>query len=94
MIITSVPFLPLKEYNEELHVKEKHPHRIEKICQSPNVRDDFSSEVGIAAETPDVTGLKMMVSEYRDTELSPRLSNFMERGVVPESPIDETGQCY
>lgn len=91
VIITSVPFLPLKEYNEELHVKEKHPHRIEKICQSPNVRDDFSSEVGIAAETPDVTGLKMMVSEYRDTELSPRLSNFMERGVVPESPIDETG---
>ncbi|KAJ4964035.1 hypothetical protein NE237_023974 [Protea cynaroides] len=29
-------------------------------------------------------------SDCRDVELSPRLTNFMERGVVPESPIGET----
>ncbi|XP_010256473.1 PREDICTED: uncharacterized protein LOC104596846 isoform X2 [Nelumbo nucifera] len=32
-------------------------------------------------------------SDFRDVELSPRLTNLMERGIVPESPIGEFSHC-
>ena len=33
------------------------------------------------------------INGMRDEELSPRLTNLIRSGVVPESPVDERGGC-
>ncbi|KAK8542499.1 hypothetical protein V6N12_015095 [Hibiscus sabdariffa] len=56
--------------------KEKLLNGVEKIPETPDGTCEMADEANI---------------DLRDTELSPRLTNFIETGVVPESPITDRG---
>ncbi|XP_038996507.1 DEAD-box ATP-dependent RNA helicase FANCM-like isoform X5 [Hibiscus syriacus] len=63
------------------------------FCESDSEKEKMLNGVEKIPETPD--GTCEMADEanidIRDTELSPRLTNFIETGVVPESPITDRG---
>ncbi|KAK8492167.1 hypothetical protein V6N11_046972 [Hibiscus sabdariffa] len=56
--------------------KEKLLNGVEKIPETPDGTCEMADEANI---------------DLRETELSPRLTNFIETGVVPESPITDRG---
>ncbi|KAK2658484.1 hypothetical protein Ddye_005017 [Dipteronia dyeriana] len=70
----------------------------EKILETPIVNKKQLNEGDISSETLDVVEIKeltQLADEYNDvlsdTDLSPRLTNLIKGGVVPESPINESG---
>lgn len=72
----------------------------EKILQTP-VSKVYSSNEGeeVIVGTPQEKRSEVQLMDdssngLQDVELSPRLSNFIKAGVVPESPIDYTGLYF
>lgn len=66
----------------------------ETIPETPIAKRNVSNEGANAGETVEIeTSADACINNMRDEELSPRLTNFIESGVVPESPIDERGGC-
>lgn len=70
----------------------------ETIPETPIAKRGMSNEGHSAGETPDLVQIKTSLlpddvfnNDMKDEECSPRLTNFIESGVVPESPIDEEG---
>ncbi|KAM2027680.1 hypothetical protein ACFX1T_019937 [Malus domestica] len=70
----------------------------EKILQTTILKGDLLSKGDSVSDTPDVLeskGSLLLTDEdnsiLRDGELSPRLTNLMKSGVVPESPINTSG---
>lgn len=77
--------------------QEKKRDDVEDIVQTPTLKGRLSHEGDSAVET--LMGNKTpkflaaeSSDDIKDTDLSPRLSNLMKSGVVPESPINESGQ--
>ncbi|XP_057504285.1 DEAD-box ATP-dependent RNA helicase FANCM isoform X2 [Actinidia eriantha] len=69
----------------------------EKILLTPVSKVNLSNEVESIVETPCENKTEVLLvddstNDLRDVELSPRLSDFIKSGVVPESPIDYTGR--
>ncbi|KAI9201492.1 hypothetical protein LWI28_024242 [Acer negundo] len=79
--------------------EEKRLDGFEKILETPIVnRKQLNEGDDISSETLDVVDIKEITEiadEYNDvlsdTDLSPRLTNLIKSGVVPESPINESG---
>lgn len=69
---------------------------IDKVLDIPTSKRDLLNEGDCSAETIDIVEIKVSSSgnDFRDPELSPRLTNLMNSGVVPESPISDSGQYY
>lgn len=69
---------------------------VEEVPQSPNRKWNLQGEDNVN-ETPDaeIKASQLLPDEYsndsRDAELSPRLTNLIKSGVVPESPTDHNG---
>lgn len=72
----------------------------DKILQTPVSKMNSSNEGEyVILETPQEKKRKVLLIDdssngLRDFELSPRLSNFIKAGVVPESPIDYAGSYF
>ncbi|KAL5843492.1 hypothetical protein ACOSQ4_009450 [Xanthoceras sorbifolium] len=78
--------------------EEKMLDGFESILESPIVKRKLLNDGHIFSETLDVVEIKelsLLADEYnddlRDTDLSPRLTNLVKSGVVPESPVNESG---
>lgn len=72
----------------------------ETIPETPEAKRNLSAEGANADETanPVEKETSSLAADacnngMRDEELSPRLTNLIISGVVPESPIDERGEC-
>ncbi|KAA8546304.1 hypothetical protein F0562_002957 [Nyssa sinensis] len=70
----------------------------DRIHQTPISCGNLSNGGDSTGETPNVVENKTPIlladessNDFRDIELSPRLTNFIKSGFVPESPIDDTG---
>ncbi|PQQ04313.1 Fanconi anemia group M protein isoform X2 [Prunus yedoensis var. nudiflora] len=77
---------------------EKSVSRVEKIPQTPILKGNLSNQGASVSESPDVLESKASLfladednNFFRDGELSPRLTNLIKSGVVPESPIHNSG---
>ncbi|GFY96862.1 DEAD/DEAH box RNA helicase family protein [Actinidia rufa] len=71
----------------------------EKILLTPVSKVNLSNEGESIVETPCENKTEVLLvddstNDLRDVELSPRLSDFIKSGVVPESPIDYTGWYF
>ena len=84
-----VDTVPTPRFCETDTKKEKMLDGVEKIPENP----------GGTCEIPDIEEIKALppladehCNDLRDTELSPRLTNLIKKGIVPESPITDSGQ--
>lgn len=59
-----------------------------------NGGDKISEPLDDAENRPPLLVADESNDDFRDVELSPRLTNFIKSGVVPESPIGNTGQYF
>lgn len=73
----------------------------ETIPETPDGKQKFSNEGANASETANPVekltsslAVDACDNSMQDDELSPRLTNLIRSGVVPESPIDERGGCH
>lgn len=73
----------------------------ETIPETPIAKGDMSNDGYSVEETPDLVRIKAPLlldnafnDDFKDAECSPRLTNFIESGVVPESPVDERGDLF
>jgi Fanconi anemia group M protein len=72
----------------------------ETIPETPDAKRTLSNEGANATETENPIeqtsslAIDACDNDMRDEELSPRLTNLIISGVVPESPIDERGGCH
>lgn len=71
---------------------------VENSPETPPLKGNRSNERDSAGETPDVVEIKAPLpladecrDDFRDIELSPRLTNLIKCGVVPESPVNDRG---
>ncbi|PON76983.1 DEAD/DEAH box RNA helicase family protein [Trema orientale] len=69
---------------------------IEKVPQTPNKKGKLQDESNIKETLDAETKASLPLpddynNDFRDTELSPRLTNMIKSGVVPESPTDNNG---
>ncbi|KAK9270011.1 hypothetical protein L1049_025584 [Liquidambar formosana] len=78
--------------------REKTVDGIEKIPETQNLKNSLSNEGDSMAGTSVVVENKTPIlladdfsNDFRDAELSPRLTNLIKSGVVPESPIHDSG---
>ncbi|KAF3445456.1 hypothetical protein FNV43_RR10632 [Rhamnella rubrinervis] len=77
--------------------KEKTFDGAEKIPETPILKRNVSDGDGASAipDSLEIKALKLLPDECSngvgDTELSPRLTNMIKSGVVPESPINNSG---
>ncbi|CAL5333513.1 unnamed protein product [Camellia sinensis] len=67
-----------------------------KFCQTPVSKVGLSNEGDSTHKVPQENKTEALLvgdssNDPRDVELSPRLTNFIKSGVVPESPIDYAG---
>ncbi|KAK9162160.1 hypothetical protein Syun_003062 [Stephania yunnanensis] len=66
------------------------------LLQTPSSKGDFMNSEVLVIETPgsvrrNISKLidkESSAHDFKDVEMSPRLTNMVEKGVVPESPID------
>lgn len=79
--------------------QEKTSEGDEIIPETPNAKRSVSNEGDDAAEPANLVEFETSllleescINGMRDENLSPRLTNFIRSGVVPESPIDERGE--
>ncbi|KAE8022325.1 hypothetical protein FH972_008133 [Carpinus fangiana] len=77
---------------------EKTLDEFENSPETPPLKGNLSNERDSAGETPDVVEIKAPLpladectDEFRNIELSPRLTNLIKCGVVPESPVNDRG---
>lgn len=68
---------------------------------TPNSKIKWSNEGKILDWSPNVLENKSSIrlvndlsNDFRDTELSPRLTNLIKSGVVPESPLSDGGMYF
>ncbi|KAK3229964.1 hypothetical protein Dsin_001845 [Dipteronia sinensis] len=90
--------LPISKLFESDEQEDKRLDDFEKILETPIVNRKQLNEGDISSETLDVVEIKeltQLADEYNDvlsdTDLSPRLTNLIKSGVVPESPINGSG---
>uniref|UniRef100_A0A2N9HDI2 Helicase ATP-binding domain-containing protein n=1 Tax=Fagus sylvatica TaxID=28930 RepID=A0A2N9HDI2_FAGSY len=89
--------LPISRLCDSDVQQEKTLDGIENIPETPILKGNLSNE-GDGGETPDVAEIKAPLfvddecgNDFIDIELSPRLTNLIKSGVVPESPINDRG---
>lgn len=70
----------------------------EAIHETPMYKRSVSNETYNAGQMANLMEIETSslvadacINDMKDEELSPRLTNFIKSGVVPESPIDERG---
>jgi Fanconi anemia group M protein len=92
--------LPISRLCDSDVQQEKTLDGIENIPETPILKGNLSNE-GDGGETPDVAEIKAPLfvddecgNDFIDIELSPRLTNLIKSGVVPESPINDRGLCF
>lgn len=91
--------LPSPETGDVTVLEDKAMNQIEKIHQSTTVKRTFFHKGDNAGEKPVVLEIKPQLPpagecSIIETQLSPRLTNLIESGFVPDSPIDDCGTCY
>lgn len=71
----------------------------EEILHTP-VSSRMRKEMDISGQDHNVVHDRMLIpsahessNDFRDSELSPRLTNFIKSGIVPESPVNNSGLC-
>lgn len=71
---------------------------VENNPETSALKGNLSNEGDSAGETPDVVEIKASLpladecsDDFRDIELSPRLTNLIKCGFVPESPVNDRG---
>ncbi|XVF63306.1 hypothetical protein PTKIN_Ptkin09bG0077400 [Pterospermum kingtungense] len=69
-----------------------------RFCETDSEKEKILETPGGTCETPDIEEIKAQppladehFSDLRDCELSPRLTNMIKIGIVPESPITDIG---
>jgi Fanconi anemia group M protein len=69
------------------------------ILKAPILKRNLPNEEDCASKSLDVLGIKASSlqadefnNNFKDSELSPRLTNMIQSGIVPESPINDNGQ--
>lgn len=79
--------------------QEKTLNQVETIPETPILNRILSNEGDCVGDAPDLLGIKASFPQadknsnnFNDTELSPRLTNMIQSGVVPESPVNNSGQ--
>ncbi|KAH9692064.1 DEAD-box ATP-dependent RNA helicase FANCM [Citrus sinensis] len=90
--------LPISRFSRSDALPEKPLDGFEEILDSPVLRRNQLREEDTTDETLDVNEIKEPLSpddehhnDLRESDLSPRLTNLIKSGVVPESPINENG---
>lgn len=79
--------------------QEKTLDVVDNIPKTPSLDGNFLNEGDSDSGTPDVVVINgpLLADEcknnFRDIELSPRLTDLIKCGVVPESPIHDEGLC-
>ncbi|XP_015579449.2 DEAD-box ATP-dependent RNA helicase FANCM isoform X1 [Ricinus communis] len=74
--------------------EDKISNRVEVIPETPLVKNTLLSGGDFVDETLDCLEIKappLQADEYNNIEWSPRLTNMIQSGVVPESPINDIG---
>ncbi|KAK2967021.1 hypothetical protein RJ640_003377 [Escallonia rubra] len=79
-------------------LQKETPAEVNGILQTPvskknisNAEDNADSPKVMEKQTP-VVPADDSSNDFKEVELSPRLTNFYECGIVPESPVHETGE--
>ncbi|XP_022939321.1 DEAD-box ATP-dependent RNA helicase FANCM isoform X3 [Cucurbita moschata] len=88
--------LPSPETDDATVLEDKAVNQIEKIHQSTVLKRTFFNEGDNTDEKPVVLEIEPQFPpadecSIIETQLSPRLTNLIESGFVPDSPIDECG---
>ncbi|KAG6578303.1 DEAD-box ATP-dependent RNA helicase FANCM, partial [Cucurbita argyrosperma subsp. sororia] len=88
--------LPSPETDDATVLEDKAVNQIEKIHQSTVLKRTFFNEGDNTDEKPVVLEIEPQFPpadecSIVETQLSPRLTNLIESGFVPDSPIDECG---
>ena len=89
--------LLISKLHYSLGQQEKKLDGVEEIVQTPILKGSLSHEGDTAVETLVANKTPIFLAaessdDIGDTDLSPRLTNLIKSGVVPESPINESGQ--
>lgn len=81
--------------------QEKKLDGIENIPGTPILKGNLSNEGDRGGEMPEATEIKAPLlvddecgNDFIDVELSPRLTNLIQSGIVPESPINDRGLYF
>ncbi|CAK7344909.1 unnamed protein product [Dovyalis caffra] len=78
--------------------QEKTVDPMETIPDTPILKRNLPNEEDYASKSLDVSGIKTSspqadeYNNFKESELSPRLTNMIRSGIVPESPINDNGQ--
>ncbi|KAL6318094.1 hypothetical protein AAG906_035239 [Vitis piasezkii] len=88
--------LLISKLHHSLGQQEKKLDGVEEIVQTPILKGSLSHEGDTAVETLVANKTPIFLAaessdDIGDTDLSPRLTNLIKSGVVPESPINESG---
>ncbi|XP_034676196.1 DEAD-box ATP-dependent RNA helicase FANCM isoform X2 [Vitis riparia] len=88
--------LLISKLHNSLGQQEKKLDGVEEIVQTPILKGSLSHEGDTAVETLVANKTPIFLAaessdDIGDTDLSPRLTNLIKSGVVPESPINESG---
>uniref|UniRef100_F6GY81 Uncharacterized protein n=1 Tax=Vitis vinifera TaxID=29760 RepID=F6GY81_VITVI len=88
--------LLISKLHYSLGQQEKKLDGVEEIVQTPILKGSLSHEGDTAVETLVANKTPIFLAaessdDIGDTDLSPRLTNLIKSGVVPESPINESG---
>ena len=89
--------LLISKLHYSLGQQEKKLDGVEEIVQTPILKGSLSHEGDTAVETLVANKTPIFLAaessdDIGDTDLSPRLTNLIKSGIVPESPINESGQ--
>ncbi|KAF9670622.1 hypothetical protein SADUNF_Sadunf13G0088000 [Salix dunnii] len=90
--------LAISRLSNSIPQQEKTLDLMETIPEAPILKRNLPNEEDCASKSLDVLGIKassLQADEFnknfKDSELSPRLTNMIQSGIVPESPINDYG---
>lgn len=91
--------LAISRSSNSISQQEKTLDLMETIPEAPILKRNLPNEEDCASKSLDVLGIKASSlqadefnNNFKDSELSPRLTNMIQSGIVPESPINDNGQ--
>eukprot|EP00258_Populus_trichocarpa_P023752 XP_024439771.1 DEAD-box ATP-dependent RNA helicase FANCM isoform X5 [Populus trichocarpa] len=90
--------LAISRSSNSISQQEKTLDLMETIPEAPILKRNLPNEEDCASKSLDVLGIKASSlqadefnNNFKDSELSPRLTNMIQSGIVPESPINDNG---
>ena len=91
--------LAISRPSNSISQQEKTLDLMETIPEASVLKRNLPNEEDCASKSLDILGIKassLQADEFnknfKDSELSPRLTNMIQSGIVPESPINDYGQ--